>query len=342
MSKADQTHDVIVLGASAGGVEALIAVAGDLPEGLPAAVLVVLHLAPSGGSALAGILNRSGPLPAGTAADGEDVGRGRIYVAPPDAHLTVADGKIRLSHGPRENGHRPAVDSLFRSAAAAYGSRVVGVVLSGSLDDGSAGLEHVKRAGGVAIVQDPADAVYPSMPASAMQAVKVDRVLPLARIGACLGQLARGALDDTSQEEEMLDSDPAAPVLSEQSSGYTCPECGGALWEHGEGDVVRFRCRVGHAYSLESMLSEQGKALEAAMWAALQALQERESMLRRVAARMRAKGHERSAHNFEEHARDAAERATIVHDAILTRTAEAAGRPAEPDQGGAAAPAREA
>lgn len=189
-------RDVIVVGTSAGGVEALRELAAALPPDLPASVLIVLHLSPGGPGLLPAILNRAGPLPAAHATDGEELRRGRIYVAPPDFHMLVADGRLRLARGPRENLHRPAIDALFRSAAAAWGPRVIGVVLTGALDDGTAGLGAIKRTGGVAVVQDPEEAAYPSMPRSALRNVRVDHCVPLAEIPPLLDQLSREPLAD--------------------------------------------------------------------------------------------------------------------------------------------------
>jgi len=319
------SHDIVVIGASAGGVEALRDIARDLPAGLPAAVIVVLHVAPTGTSALAGILHRAGPLPAVAVVDGDPIEPGRIYVAPPDCHVLVEDGRLRLDGGPRQNGHRPAVDPLFRSAADVYGPRVVGVILSGSLDDGSLGLSHVKARGGVAIIQDPEDAFASGMPASALRAVAADQVVPAAEVAALLVEFAHGrevASRTAAPEPDERERDEREPAwLSENSSGYRCPECGGSLWERQHGEIVQFKCRVGHVYSLETMLSEQAKALEAAMWSALQALQERESMLRRLAARVGERGHNRSARSFERQANEAAERATLIRETITRRPA---------------------
>ncbi len=178
-------HDVVVVGASAGGVDALRAMAAQLPGDLPAAVLVVLHVH-AGPSALPDILRRAGPLPAAHAVDRERIAPGLILVAPPDHHMLVAHDRVRVTRGPKENGHRPAIDPLFRSAAATLGNRVIGVVLSGMLDDGADGLAAVKAAGGVAIVQDPEDATFPSMPRSALAAVEADEVVPLRLLGSAI------------------------------------------------------------------------------------------------------------------------------------------------------------
>jgi two-component system chemotaxis response regulator CheB len=186
-------RDVVVVGASAGGVEALVDLAASLPADLPAAVLVVLHVPPTGTSALPHILNRHGPLRAGHASDGEPIARGRIYVAPPDRHLLVRPGQVHLTLGPPENGHRPAIDPLFRSAARSYGSRVIGVVLSGTLDDGTAGMLAIKARGGLGVVQGPADARYPGMPGSAATHAKIDHVLAAASMGQLLARLTNGS-----------------------------------------------------------------------------------------------------------------------------------------------------
>ncbi len=183
-------RDILVIGASAGGVQAISLVVEGLPADLKAAVFVVTHIAPHGSSAMPAILSRAGRLPAVHPRDGERIEGGRIYVAPPDHHLVIEDGRVRLSRAPTENGHRPAVDVLFRTASHNHGSRVVGVVLTGNLDDGTAGLAAIKRRGGIAVVQDPAEADYPSMPRSAIENVEIDHVLPLAEIGPLLGRLA--------------------------------------------------------------------------------------------------------------------------------------------------------
>jgi two-component system chemotaxis response regulator CheB len=205
-------HDIIVVGASAGGVEALSRLVHDLPADLPAALFVVLHVPAHGTSLLPYILARNGPLPARHPDDGEPIVHGRIYVAPPDMHLLIRREQVRLARGPRENGHRPAVDPLFRTAARSYGPQVVGVVLSGTLDDGSAGLVAIRQRGGVAIVQDPDDALYPGMPRSALEAVRADHCLPVGQIGATLAELAHRAVEgvDPMPDDMEMESEIAA------------------------------------------------------------------------------------------------------------------------------------
>ena len=247
---------VIGVGASAGGVDALIRIVRTLPAELPAALCVVLHVPATGRSLLAPILDRQTALEASVPSDGEPLRPGRLYVAPPDRHLTVGAGRLALGRGPKENGVRPAVDPMLRSLASAYGEHSVAVILSGALGDGSLGAVAVKRAGGTVIVQDPEDATVPSMPESAIAAVgDVADVLTAEQIGPALQRLA-GSAPPIREELVMAGGDedrPAGPP-----SGFTCPECHGPLWETSEGDLVRYRCRVGHAYSEDSMMLEQG------------------------------------------------------------------------------------
>lgn len=322
-------RDIIVVGASAGGVEALGRLVRGLPADLPAAIFVVVHFPPHGTSVLPHILSRAGPLPAAHARDRERIEPGRIYVASPDLHLLVRRGEVRVVRGPRENAARPAIDPLFRSAAAAYGRRVVGVVLSGNLDDGTAGLFAVKARGGVAVVQDPDEAAYPGMPASAIANVAVDRVLPVGEIAAELVRLAHDGTDpgggdevpDHMEEEIAAAELDSGPLHSDDHpgapSGFSCPECHGVLWEVEEGDIVRYRCRVGHAYGMETLLSEQGGMLEAALWTALKALEERASLVRRMERRMQERSQDMLAARYHEQTEDLRRRAELIRRVLL-------------------------
>ncbi len=288
-----QHRDVVAMGASAGGVEALRAVVGGLPPDYPGSILVVLHLPRDAPSALPAILTRSGPLRACAAVDGDELAPGRIYVAPNDHHMILLDGHLRLTRGPAENGHRPAIDPLFRSVARAYGRRAIGVVLSGSRDDGTAGLGTIAARGGTTVVQDPADALYPWMPRSALESLTPDHVLPAVKLGGLLAELTAVALPELSSPDEdpLLEAEVAmsglGPVTTEDMpvspAGYGCPACGGSLFELGGGPIPRFRCRIGHAWSPESLLEEQAIALEGALWMALRALEEKSALSRRMA-----------------------------------------------------------
>jgi two-component system, chemotaxis family, protein-glutamate methylesterase/glutaminase len=312
---------VVGIGASAGGVDALIRLVRHLPAELPAAICVVLHVPATGRSLLAQILDRVTDLAVAVAVDGEPLLPGRIYVAPPDRHLTVTDGRLQLGRGPKENAVRPAVDPMLRSLAAVYGDRAVAVVLSGALGDGSSGALAVKQAGGAVIVQDPRDATVPSMPESALRVVgDVDAVLPSGDIGLMLIRLADGAA--TMREDATVHSgeeplEETADRPSGPPSPFSCPECNGPLWEVDEGQVVRYRCRVGHGFSEDSLVIEQGSAVEAALWSALEALEERAEFLSRVAAR-HGDRRPRLQHRFASAAQDAVDRAELIRRALGT------------------------
>ena len=321
-------HDIIVVGASAGGVEALRQLVGSLPKDLPAAIFVVLHIAPNGYSVLPSILNRRSKLPAVHPKDGQPIEYGNIYVAPPDRHLLIKRGHIHLSHGPKENRHRPAIDPLFRTAARCYGRRVVGVVLSGALDDGTAGLSAIKEQGGVAIVQDPDEAMYDSMPRSAIENVQVDRILPVSEIAAFLVSLAGDPVEEDASpnngeleiESDMAELDMGAMQSSDRPgkvSAYSCPECGGVLWELEDGNLLRFRCRVGHAFSPQTLLDNQTEVLEEALWSALRGLKEREALSRRLAERARKQGNNFSAERFESAAQATEKHAEAIRRVLL-------------------------
>ena len=319
-------RDIVVLGGSAGSIEAIVEVVKGLSADFAGSVFVVVHFPGSVTSTLPRILSRAGPLEARHARDGELIEPGRIYVAPPDCHLHLRDGCTRLTRGPKENGHRPALDPLFRTAAHAYGPRVVGVVMSGNLNDGTAGLLTVKQRGGVAVAQSLETALYPGMPRSAMDHIAVDYVLAPAEIPALLTELA--LQPPLIVEVEPVDPDFAVDQEADQialadrkvqpgePSTMACPECHGVLWEFKDQELVRFRCRVGHAYSDEALLVHQTEQLEAALWTALRALEEHSALAKRLAVRASTRGHAHSASAFTEQAMDAEHHASVVRNVL--------------------------
>ncbi len=328
-------RDVLAIGASAGGVQALCELISGLPPDLPAAVLVVLHVAPHGRSALPAILARSGCLPASHPADGEEIRPGRIYVAPPDRHLAVEAGRIQLSRKASENGHRPAVDVLFRTAARAYGPRVVGVVLTGNLDDGTAGLAMIKRFGGKVVVQDPREADYPSMPESAIANVAVDHVLPLGEMAPVLLRLVREAPRPEEYLQQQQDNrleEPDAMSEREDDDGsltgipaaLTCPACGGSLFEKPGESLLHFRCRTGHAYSPESLAAEQTDTLDAALWAALRSLEESAVLGRRMEKRALDHGNLLAGNRYGQRAQEAEQHSRLLRSMLQQGVLEAA------------------
>ncbi len=322
-----RVRDITVIGASAGGIGALRKLLGSLPADYPAAIFVVVHIAAESPSVLSDILGREGPLLAIPAGNGAPIQPGRIMVAPPDYHLMFQDGQVVLSHGPRENRHRPSIDVLFRSAAVAFGARVTGVVLSGMLDDGAAGLWAISRRGGVAVVQDPLDAEYPAMPRSALDAVPAAESLPVDTMGARLVELARETIHSSAgvvprgmaQEVHMATDNHCEEMEQLDALGkrvpFTCPECGGALWEF-EGGPPRFRCHTGHAYSLNTLAADQQIRVEAALWAALRSLEENERLALRLAKAQADRGGERSRTYQDENARSSAAHADVLRQLL--------------------------
>lgn len=330
-------RDIIVIGASAGGVEALTRLASELPPDLPAAVFVTLHFPRSTPSVLPRILGRAGPLPALHPVDGEPIRHGHLYVAPPDFHLLVRPDVIRLVRGPTENGNRPAVDPMFRSAAVAYGPRVIGIVLTGNLDDGTGGLLAVRRRGGVGIAQDPEDAMFPSMPSSAIEHGAVDHIVPLEQLGALLRRLCNeeitpqveeDVMDEAAREDELSAFEVGAIEDNDrhpgQPSPFGCPDCGGVLWAIDDGDLTRFRCRVGHGWTTEALRAQQSTSLDTALWTALRALEESAALNRQMASRMRARGAAQVGARFAENAAQAEERARTVRDLLLRQRVDVA------------------
>jgi two-component system chemotaxis response regulator CheB len=321
----ERPSTLVVVGASAGGVEALTTLASGLPDDLEAAVCAVLHLPASAESRLAEIISRAGPLPAVQARGGERLLRGRIYVAPPDRHLTIRGEHVLVTRGAHENGVRPSIDVLFRSAALAYGRSSVAVVLSGTRDDGVAGASAVGGRGGCVFVQDPDDSLFSALPMHTVVRDHPDRVLPLAELaGAITSAVARLSTEvpmrENGDEDMTLETEYAAldaEMLGRdsppgQSSVYSCPECGGVLWELDDAELLRFRCRVGHAYSADGAVDAQGESVETALWTALRALQERAQLSERLAARVGGAGARQSQARFEELASEARAQAEVI------------------------------
>jgi two-component system chemotaxis response regulator CheB len=303
-------RDIIVIGGSAGGFEGLRMLLADLPADLPASVFVVLHIGEV--SQLARILDRVGSLPVKEAENGELFDHGRVYVAPPGKHLLLHDDHILLRRGPRENLTRPAIDPLFRSAAASFAGRVIGVVLSGALSDGTAGLRAIKRCGGTAVVQDPDDALVADMPLSAVRFVDVDHVVPIAGMGLLVSSLSRQRPGPRPEIplDIRLEAAVAAQELSDmrvddmlgKPSRFTCPECHGALWEIEDGDMLRYRCHVGHAFSADSVLASQTEEIDRLLSTLLRSHQERAALARRMAEKERTEGRAHLAAQLERRA----------------------------------------
>ncbi|HMH30681.1 MAG TPA: chemotaxis protein CheB [Steroidobacteraceae bacterium] len=292
----DLRGKLVVIGASLGGVSALQKIAADLPANFPVPVAIVLHIG-ANNSTLPDLLAAVGPNTASHAQNGEPLRAGHLFVAPPGQHLLVSDGNLRLTKGPKENWARPAIDPLFRSAALSYGARAIGIVLTGNLDDGTAGLQAIKSCGGIAIVEDPATAFAPSMPASALESVAIDYVLPIEAIGNQLRELVmqENRSSPSVPEQVRLEhaaADGTANVMKELQkiatpSALVCPECGGSLWEICEGLPSRYRCHTGHAYTLKTLKWAMDQTTEEAIWSAIRALQERALLSRRIAERRR-------------------------------------------------------
>ena len=321
--------DIIVVGASAGGIEPIRTILRGLPADFRAALFVVVHTAANSPGVLDVIFSSAGPLPAVTAKDGERIVPGRVYVARPDHHLLIEPGRMRLTRGPKENRFRPAVDPLFRSAAQTYGPRVAGIILSGGLDDGTSGLLTVQRLGGTAIVQDPGEAWFPSMPHNALQYVRTDHVLPAGEIAPLLVRLAAGT-DDVEEGGHVVPEDvkievniarennptDAGVMQLGQPSLYACPECHGVLLEMKERSPLRFRCHTGHGYTLDSLASEMDDMIEESLWSAIRALEERALLMRQAGEHLR-KSHPSGDDQYLGRAEDAQRRATLVRQALF-------------------------
>ncbi|MDB4963342.1 MAG: CheB methylesterase [Myxococcales bacterium] len=308
-----RTRDVVVIGCSAGGIDALTRIVQDLPPDTAASVLVTQHLARTENPYLVKLLQRVSRLPVVWAEQGAKIERGKVVVAPPDLHLLVSERHVRLSRGPRENLARPSINKLFRSAAAELESRVIGVLLTGMLSDGVAGLLAIRNAGGVTIVQDPADAAFPELPGNALLAMQPDHVLPVHKIGDVLVRLIGRAVEPTTVpmpvlEEARFDREERADIDSLAKLGpqmpIACPDCNGPLWEIGGRGHRRFRCYLGHSCSAFDLLATNADAVEAALDSAVRALSERAITLELLASDAAELGHEQSSETYAAKARD--------------------------------------
>lgn len=314
-------RDVIVIGASSGGVEALTKLVGGLPSNLPAAIFVVQHTSPEGPSLLGKILDRSGPLSARMAQDGDRIVPGTILVAPPDHHLVLTPERVVLDRGPAENRSRPAIDVLFRSAAMSFGARVIGVVLSGNLSDGSIGLRAIKSCGGKSVVQDPGEATFPDMPRNAILKDSPDHVVSISSIAPLLAALTRERVSPVPVPEQVVLEGPRGLRLGQESVGindrlgdnapYSCPDCGGPLWRVDD-SVIRYRCVTGHALTADVLLAAKGTEIERALQYAVRTLDERARLLGEMAIKHQRAGHKGTASICEKRQDEAAEAARTV------------------------------
>jgi two-component system chemotaxis response regulator CheB len=327
-------RDIVVIGASAGGVTALQELVTILPADLRAAIFIVLHMPASAPSHLAGILKRHTVLSVTQAIDGEPILEGHVYVSRPDYHLVLDEKSVHLTRGPRENRQRPAVDALFRSAAFTYAQRVIGIVLTGELDDGTAGLWAIKERGGTTVVQDPGDAQAPSMPRSALEYVQADHVVPMAEMGRLLVRLIReppnGKLvvdkEKPAEKELAMETRIAregrALQLGVMDLGaitpYTCPECHGALVALKGGGVPRFRCHTGHAYSINNLLAAVTEYVEESLWNTIRSIEESVMLLNHLGQHMRETGQDAAiAELFDRKANDTQRHADLVRQATM-------------------------
>jgi two-component system chemotaxis response regulator CheB len=325
-------HNIIVMGTSAGGLKALSAVLSALPANLDATIFVVQHLAPDQKSALPQLLGDISALPVSSPVDKEPFLPGHIYVAVPDYQLLVNQDTVRVLRGPQENRFRPSIDALFRSAARAHGSRVIGVVLTGYLDDGTVGLQTIKQRGGMTVVQDPEEAEYPSMPRIALRYVKVDHTVAIADAGALLVRLVA----EPAAPQEAFPTTPAIEIeanIAEQlmntqeflesveqigtRTTYTCPDCNGSIWQIGEEEPLKLRCHVGHSFTGEVFLAAQHRNVESALWAAIRIMEEKVTFSRQLAVGKRKQNMLNEADAYEQEANALDNQVTDIRDLIL-------------------------
>ncbi|QJW89646.1 chemotaxis protein CheB [Spirosoma taeanense] len=328
-------HDIVVVGSSAGGIVALKELVAQLPADFNASLFIVQHLSPNAPSLLPEILNRSGALVAVHPKDGDPIQPGHIYIAPPDHHLLIEPNRVVVTKGPKENRFRPSIDALFRSAAYNYGPRVIGVVLTGLLDDGTSGMWSIKRLGGLGIIQEPEDALYPSMPMSVLEYVEVDHIVPIARIGNLLSQLTQEPVPEkptlSPQETRRLETE--VKIAAEdgafemgildmgEPSHLTCPECHGALVSIKEGKLIRYRCHTGHSFTADSLLAELSKSVEEMYWQVVRGLEETVMLMEQMGKNFIDNGNADTGEQFLRKASEARERSRIIRQLVFEQGA---------------------
>ena len=326
-------RNIIVVGASAGGVTALINLVKSIPANFEGTIFIVLHIAPYSPNYLPDILRRAGHLMVMEPKNGEKIKQAAIYIAPPDHHMLIEHGRVIITKGPKENRFRPSIDALFRSAAYIYKQQVIGIVLSGLLDDGTSGLWIIKRLGGICMIQQPSDAEFPSMPESVLQYVEVDYSVPVSVMGGILQKLTEEKINGksavTDKELKLLEVEVAIAtedgafdkgVLDMgQLTPFTCPDCHGALVQLIEGKIIRFRCHTGHAYTVSSLLADVSKNVEGTLWQAVRGLEEGTMLLQKLADLYAANGSKEDAALFKNKAKIIAERARILHNAVFVQ-----------------------
>jgi two-component system chemotaxis response regulator CheB len=339
-------HDIVVIGSSAGGIRALTTLFAALPAHVHASFCVVQHVSPDQPSLLPQILSDVGALPAVHPADGEQLRRGRVYVASPDHHLLMSDGFVRVMRGPKENRFRPSIDATFRSAARVYGPRVIGVVLTGHLGDGTVGLQAIRKRGGISIVQNPTEAEYPSMPSSALRYAKVDYCVPLAEIPDLLLRLVgeppaaeelypvpRDVEVESKIAEQLMNTDELLDNVEKigRQTVFTCPECHGVIWQIGDEEPVRLRCHVGHSFTADIFQQLQTEKLENALWTAVRVMDESANFYRERAAQLR-DDNLLEAQSHEEQAAKLAAQASALRQLVVRRFSDDAGSLPEADE----------
>lgn len=325
------TRDIIVVGASAGGVSALKDFVRHLPKDFKASVFIVLHIPAYSETRLPWILNQAGPLEAIAPVDGAPIEPGKIYIAPNDHHLLLEDNKVIVRRGPKENKFRPSIDALFRSAAYVYKERVIGIILSGMLNDGASGLWTIKQQGGIAIVQKPEDAEQPQLPVNVLEHVEADYLIAAADMGPLIAGLVKEppVKRNMFNEEELKRLETEVVIATRDNAfemgimnmgeftPFTCPECHGALVRLVEGNILRYRCHTGHAYTSNSLLAEVTESIESMLWQSMRGMEEANMLLKNIADHFESIKDDQSAALFRKKAKGVAVRARAIHDAVL-------------------------